>query len=184
MDLNLGDLLIAPTTIPDSRFRDTVIMLCQHGPGGAMGLCLNKPSNHTLADLSQELEITLNPDTPIYWGGPVSPRTIWMLHSSEWSLDEHTVEINEEWSMTSNTRMFYHISDGDMPNRFRFMHGYAAWAADQLEAEVKGEHPWKPQHSWLIAQKPDPEWLFDMEENQLWAASASLCANQAVAQWM
>lgn len=159
-------------------------MLCQYGPGGALALCVNKPSNHTLGDLSEELDLKLSKDIPIYWGGPVSSRTIWMLHSSDWEIPGQTIEINDDWAMTSNTDMFHLLNEGHRPNRFRFMHGYAAWAPGQLDAEVEGIKPWRHQHSWLMATQPDSEWLFDIEESDLWTAATSLSASQAIAQWM
>ena len=38
-----GQLLIAMPAMADPRFAQTVIYMCAHTPGGAMGLVLNRP---------------------------------------------------------------------------------------------------------------------------------------------
>jgi putative transcriptional regulator len=177
------DLLIAPPGIPDPRFEKTVLLLSHDHRGGAFALCLNKITDHTVQDVTRELELEMNINFPMYWGGPVSPGTIWMLHSSEWEC-EHTVPIAEGWSMTSNEQMFYHLADGDCPRHFRLTFGYCSWAPGQLRAELEGQHPWKQNNSWLIAKNPGAEWLFEHAEEDLWTSATALCGQQAVASWL
>ena len=177
------DLLIAPPTITDKRFTQAVIMLSHSYSGYDFGICVNKLTRYSLQDIIDELGIDTNLNFPLYWGGPVSPGTVWMLHSSEWST-EHTEEINEDWSMTSNIDMFHHLAIHDFPRQFRLMFGYCSWARGQLESEVKGTAPWNPKQSWLVAQNPGPEWLFEHPVDELWDATTELSGQQAVATWL
>ncbi len=180
-----GDLLIAPPGIPDSRFKDSVLLLTHDHRGGSFALCVNKPTEHVLTDAIQEIEGLEDVDLrfPLYWGGPINPGTIWMLHSSEWD-SEHTVRINDEWSMTSHVSMFYALADGDYPNYFRLSFGYCSWAPGQLKAELRGLPPWNHKHSWLVAKNPGPEWLFEHAVDELWDSATELSSRQAVDSWI
>lgn len=167
-------------------------MLTHSHSAGSFALCVNKPTKYTVQDLIEqatfELDIDIDMDCelqfPLYWGGPVSPSTIWMLHSSDWTLTDTTVEINEQWSMTSNINMFYHLADGDMPREFRIMYGYCSWAPGQLECELAGREPWRPEHAWLVARNLGPEWLFNQASEDLWENATTLSAHQAVDSWL
>lgn len=178
------DLLIAPPAIPDPRFRKAVIMITHDHRSGTFAICLNKTTEYTLQDIADEVGIedcSLN--FPLYWGGPVSPGTIWMLHSTDW-WTEHTVEVNSEWSMTSHVSMFQHLADGDIPREFRLMYGYCSWTSGQLEAEVNGLGPWKHNQTWLVAENPGIEWVFNCPVEELWSACTELSGQQAVSSWL
>lgn len=178
-----GNLLIAPPTIPDTRFRKSVLVLTNDNLRGSFALCINKPTNHTLKDLLEDTGIETELNFPLYWGGPVNPNTIWMLHSSEWSC-AHTVPINDDWSVTSHMSMFHHLADGDYPEHFRLMYGYSSWAQGQLKAELRGTAPWNPAHSWLVAENPGPGWLFEQPVEDVWMNSTELSGHQAVDTWL
>lgn len=180
------DLLISPPGLPDKRFCDSVLMLTHHHSGGAFALCLNKITNHTLQDVVDELDINLDCELnfPLYWGGPVSPSTIWMLHSSEWAIDGSTVSINEDWSMTSCIEMFACLADGDCPRHFRIVYGYSSWAPGQLECELLGVGPFSKDNAWLIAKNPGPEWIMEQDPKKLWANATAEAGHQAVDSWL
>jgi putative transcriptional regulator len=178
-----GNLLIAPPKMTDPRFDQSVLLLTHHFNGGSFALCINKPTQFTLEDISVELELERPLYFPLYWGGPVTQSSIWMLHHPDWEL-ENTIRVNENWSLTSNQSMFHHIADGDAPNYFRFMHGFSSWAPGQLEAELKGNPPWTPKSSWLVAEDPGAEWLFECPEENMWEHATELCSSQAVDNWL
>ena len=39
-----GALLIASPALFDPNFRQSVVLLCEHGPQGSMGLVINRPT--------------------------------------------------------------------------------------------------------------------------------------------
>lgn len=182
--IKTSDLLIAPPQIPDQRFHEAVILLLNNNPDtGSLGLCLNKTTDTTIDDLDLGFEGDVSMPWPVYWGGPVNQRTLWMLHSTEWSVDD-TVELTDKWSMTSSLDMFEALADGFIPEHFRMFAGYCSWAPQQLERELAGQLPWKREHAWLVAQGVTPEWLFQVPLEDLWGTATTLSSHQAVASWL
>lgn len=179
-----SDLLIAPPQMPDLRFRKTVLMLThENAPTGPIALCLNKPTPHTLQEVIKDLDIDLNVNFPMYWGGPVAPGTIWMLHSMDWQING-TMSVGDGWGLTSSLEMFHCLADADTPRHFRLFFGFCSWAHGQLQAELKGSPPWSKQNSWLIAKNPGVEWLFDQPDELLWEHATEQSARQAVNSWI
>lgn len=182
-EVQQGDLLIAPMNMLDPRFRSSVILITQHTGVVTMGLCLNKMGDYSLDDINKDIPYRLDGNYPLYWGGPVHEQTVWLLHDADWQA-RNTIEIDQHWAMTSNTDMFRRLSEGYWPDRFRLMYGYASWGPGQLARELEGTPPWSPRSSWLVLRDPDPEWLYETPEEDLWASAISLCGQQAVAQWI
>ncbi len=180
--INPGDAIIAPPRMQGSNFAKSVILITTQRGGGHFGLCLNKPSNHRLSDLSLELDCDLPEDYSLYWGGPVGTQTIWMLHSSEWSIDA-TQEINTHWSMTSHKSMFHHLADRDCPNNFIMTFGFSGWAKGQLEQELLGLPPYTVDSSWLTWLQPDQH-ILEVASDELWRVSCEQSSHQAVNTWM
>ena len=182
ISLTQGDCIIAPPRMQDSRFVKSVIMLTHSNKGAWFGLCLNKPSNHSVADLNAEIDCEMPHDIGLNWGGPVNSQTIWMLHSAEWQIDA-TVKINEHWSMTSHVSMFHHLANHDRPLHYLMTFGFCGWSQNQLAAELQGQPPWTVESSWLTWKQPDTH-LLEIESSQLWRISTEQSAHQAVAHWM
>ena len=182
-DLNCGDLLVAPPTIIDSRFEKTVLLLTHNIEAGSLALCLNKQSEYKVNDILKEVNLQLEKNLPLFWGGPVSQNTVWMLHSKEWAI-ETTIDIDENWSLTSHVSMFHHLADGDEPAKFRIFFGQASWGPGQLRGELEGDPPWNKNHSWLTVKKPDVDWLLDTNPKNLWIESTQICGEQAVDKWL
>jgi putative transcriptional regulator len=176
-------LLIAPPAIADPRFQGSVIMLTHSTQQGDFGFCVNRPTEHTLADVTRELGISTVPHTDLYWGGPVHPSTIWMLHDTGWSIDQ-TRELDSDWAMTSHKDMFTAISEGHEPRYWRMFFGFCHWRPGQLDSELKGTPPWQAKQSWLLAESLGPEWLFEQSPDQLWESATTESAHQAVDSWL
>lgn len=183
VSVGTGDLLIAPPNMLDSRFASTVMLITAHEEDMSMALCLNKVTEHTLSDILEPINLTLDQDPEIYWGGPVASNTVWMLHDDSWST-ENTVYINSDWAVTSHYEMFNIIAKIGWPEQYRIMFGHCAWAQGQLEGELSGKEPWDHNHSWLVANKPTPEWLLGCDASRMWSLATNYCSHQAVGSWM
>ena len=179
--IDAGWLLIAPPNMPDPRFKQTVILITQHGINGTQGLCINKPAPNTVNTLIEPLGHSLADDHQIYWGGPVATTTLWLLHENPWT-SENTMEINDDWALTSSLQMFDQITL-DPPREQRYCIGLASWAPGQLEAELQGDQKWSREASWLLAHSPGPSDLFQIPTRDLWAFCCELSGKEAVANW-
>ncbi len=178
-----GDVLIAPPQMLDSRFEQAVILITHRDIDGSWGLVLNRAGRTTTQELFSRAHIDCELDLELYWGGPVSPGIIWMLHDPSWSMD-NTIDLEQGWSMTSNPNMFKKLKEEGFPKHWRLFYGFAGWAAGQLEGEIRGTHPWSRDHSWLWAQSLGPEWAFDQDPDHLWENSLQLSGQQAVSSWL
>jgi putative transcriptional regulator len=178
-----GDLLIAPPAMIDPRFRNTVLLITQHGPTGTQALCLNKPIGHNLNDVIAPLGVELEENPKMFWGGPIGVNTVWMLHEQGWEC-ENTLSVTDEWAMTSSMNMFEHIADGDRPETYRVIMGLSTWEPGQLAAELNGTGSFTIESSWLVARAPCPQDLFDRPNRDLWQYCCEIAANQAVNDWL
>jgi len=78
--------LIAMPGLNDELFGRSVVYLCEHTPKGALGLIINKPSDITVADLFEKVDLPLRrPELaclPVYRGGPLQTERGFVLHEA------------------------------------------------------------------------------------------------------
>ncbi len=78
--------LIAMPGLNDDLFGQSVVFLCEHSARGALGLVINKPSDITLNDLFDKVELPLRrPDlqgAPVFRGGPLQTERGFVLHEA------------------------------------------------------------------------------------------------------
>ncbi len=167
MDYLTGKLLIAMPGMGDPRFEHSVVLMCNHGDDGAMGLIVNKPVlDVRLSDLLAQLEIRPGRrigDMPVHFGGPVETARGFVLHSGDYKSDLQTLEISEVFAMTATLDVLEDIAAGTGPERVLMALGYAGWGAGQLEAEIA-------QNGWLTADG-NPELVFASDDAGKWSAA-------------
>jgi len=178
-----GSLLIAPPSMKDTRFSKTVLLTTHNNSAGSFALCLNRPTKHNISELSIELGLDKELPFQMNWGGPVNPGSIWMIHDQTWEI-ENTLYVDKKWRVTSHHSMFYHLADGDAPRQFKIVFGFASWMPGQLDMELKGEPPFNKSSSWVVTQPVDPDWVFNINSNDLWDEATKLAGKQAVDTWM
>ncbi|MGE5215537.1 MAG: YqgE/AlgH family protein [Chloroflexota bacterium] len=158
-----GELLVATDEMKDPRFVESVIYLVKHDADGALGLVINRPlAQGPIDDLlkgigaeakGSKLEVTL------HYGGPVSSRQVFMLHSDEMTLDS-SVRVSGGIAMTADIRMINAIAEGKGPRQYLFMLGYTGWAPGQLEMELKA-------NSWFTVAA-DKALIFGADADKKW----------------
>jgi putative transcriptional regulator len=67
-----GMLLVATPPLVDPNFDRTVVLLLEHGGGGAVGVVLNRPSETRVAEALPGWELLAAEPTTVFVGGPVS----------------------------------------------------------------------------------------------------------------
>jgi putative transcriptional regulator len=161
-----GQFLIAMPNVEESTFSKAVVYLCAHSEDGAMGLIINKPmAQLTFRELLVQLDIVeeddriqLPPATAsmrVHRGGPVETGRGFVLHTSDYHLENSTLPIDEGISLTATLEVLKAIADGRGPEHAMLALGYAGWGPGQLESEIQA-------NGWLTSTA-DHEIIFDME---------------------
>ncbi|MDH3519033.1 MAG: YqgE/AlgH family protein [Myxococcales bacterium] len=156
-------LLVAMPQLLDPNFQRAVVLLVHHDPGGTFGIVLNRSTEITTQNLCESIDIDWHgdPDSEIYWGGPVQPQTGWVLFEEgaapEASEDVRQVAegIRFAGSLDVLRRMANHP-----PGHLRVLLGYAGWGPGQLEAELA-------QGAWLLAPV-ESRVVFEVEPEAMW----------------
>ena len=107
----------------DSRFSKTVIVMLESDENGAWGLAINKrlgtmpitllidPSLNT----SEEKEELFELNIPIFWGRPVDPKEIFILHSNEYK-SKSTIKY-ENISISQDYEILFDIAKNQGPKK-------------------------------------------------------------------
>ncbi|MDP2622088.1 MAG: YqgE/AlgH family protein [Hyphomicrobiales bacterium] len=159
-----GQLLIAMPTISDPRFERSVIYLCAHSSDGAMGIVVNKPApDITFPELLTQLNVidgenSIRLPRPIrrkqvYVGGPVETGRGFVLHTSDYFIENSTLPIDESICLTATLEILKAIASGAGPHGSLLALGYAGWGAGQLETEIQS-------NGWLTCPA-DPDLVFN-----------------------
>jgi putative transcriptional regulator len=167
-----GQLLIAMPVMDDPRFERSVIYLCAHSSEGAMGIIVNRPAGSIdfpgllvqLDIIKKADQITLpeNAETmKVLKGGPVETGRGFVLHSSDFFIEDATLPIDDGICLTATVDILKAIAKGAGPKHAILALGYAGWAAGQLETEI--------QHNGWLHCDADPDLIFggDAEEKYL-----------------
>ena len=164
-----GQLLIAMPVMGDPRFERSVIYLCAHSAEGAMGIIVNRPAGSidfpgllVQLDIIKEADQIKRPENAeslkVLKGGPVETGRGFVLHSSDFFIQDATLRIDHEICLTATVDILKAIAKGAGPKHAILALGYAGWAAGQLESEIQD-------NGWLHCDA-DPELIFggDIEE--------------------
>src|SRR6516165_2995232 len=167
-----GQMLIAMPTMGDERLARSVIYVCAHTYEGAMGIIINHPASHiSFRDLLVQLDVVKDSDKiqlppPAYRvkvlkGGPVETSRGFVLHSSDFFIENSTLPIDEGVCLTATLDILKAIARGEGPRKALLALGYAGWAPGQLENEIH-------QNGWLHCAA-DPELIFGTDTDGKYA---------------
>jgi putative transcriptional regulator len=159
-ELSQGKFLIARPHSGGPIFHQSVILLLEHGSGGALGLIINQPTGIDLARLLPDVEALQGRSDRAFFGGPVEgDRMMLLLRSNDPPAQSRRVT-RDIYATGSFDVLREVVASADPASRFRAYLGYAGWAPGQLEAEVaRGD--------WLIAPS-DTRAVFDMDPEKVW----------------
>ena len=158
--------LIATEKMKDDRFEKTVIIMLESDENGAWGLVVNRrlgtmpialliePSLNT----SEEREKLYKINIPIFWGGPVDVKQIFILHTTEYQSD--TTKNYGNISITQDYNILFDIAENKGPKKSLVIFGYSGWGSGQLEGEMERDH-------WILSDI-DLDITFDKESNTKW----------------
>ena len=159
-------LLIATEKMKDNRFEKTVIIMLESDESGAWGIVINKrlgtvpiallidPSLNT----SEEREKLYKVNVPVFWGGPVDVKEIFILHSIEYQSD--TTKNYGNISISKDYNILFDIAENKGPKKSLVIFGYSGWGNGQLEGEMERDH-------WILSDI-DLDITFDKDSNTKW----------------
>jgi putative transcriptional regulator len=161
-----GQFLIAMPALRDGPFARSVVYMCAHRDDGAMGIVINHRAEEidfrrllVQLDVVPETEaIRLPPRAEavkVLRGGPVETGRGFVLHSSDYGVNDSTVKIGEHVCLTATLDILRAIAQGTGPTQAVLALGYAGWASGQLESEILA-------NGWLTCPA-DPSLIFDSD---------------------
>ena len=158
-----GLLLIASPAMDEGYFSRTVSLLVEHGPGGAMGLVLNRAIELPMSEAWKQIAQSPCADTgPLHVGGPVEG-PLMVLHQD----GAHSqVAVAEALHFCTEARLIEKVIADDPNPMLRCFAGYAGWTAGQLEEELG-------QGTWVLA-KPTPQLVFNLDGEAQYEAAMQM----------
>jgi putative transcriptional regulator len=154
-----GRLLVATPGLGDLNFDRTVVFLLEHGPEGAVGVVLNRPSEIDVGVPLPEWAVLVGDPRKIFFGGPVAQGAVLGL---AWGPEEAT----DGWAPLIDRLGTLDLSTSPaelhLPiERLRIFTGYSGWGGGQLERELEGG-------AWFLADG-SPDDAFTSQPASLWA---------------
>ena len=158
--------LIATEKMTDNRFEKTVIIMLESDEEGAWGLVINKSIGKIPIALlidpslnnSEEREELYKKYVPIFWGGPVDTKEIFILHSTEYKSDS-TINYGKI-SISQDYNILFDIAENKGPKKSLIIFGYSGWGSGQLEGEMERDH-------WMLSDM-DLDITFDEQPDTKW----------------
>tara|TARA_Y100000590_G_scaffold366926_1_gene426631 strand:- start:260 stop:901 length:642 start_codon:yes stop_codon:yes gene_type:complete len=158
--------LIATEKMKDDRFSKTVIVMLESDKNGAWGLVVNKPIGvmpvalllDPFLNTPEEREDLFKINVPVFWGGPVDVKEIFILHSNEYK-SESTTSFGKI-SISRDYKTLLDIAKNQGPKKSLIILGYSGWGNGQLEGEMERDH-------WILSDI-DLSILFDQNTDTKW----------------
>ena len=140
--------------------------MLENDENGAWGLVINKRLGKMPIALlinpdlntSEEREELYGINIPIFWGGPVSVKEVFILHSNEYK-SESTQNFGKI-SMSQDYNILFDIAKNRGRKKSLVVFGYSGWGNGQLEGEME-------RGGWILSDI-DLNIIFDQESNTKW----------------
>ena len=164
-----NQFLIAMPGMDDPNFAQTVTMVCEHSPRGALGIVINRPLSMNLGEVFDQLGLDASHSKvarqTVLHGGPVQTDRGFVLHSPgpQW---ESTLPVSERVHLTTSRDILDALAEGRGPENAIVALGYAGWDAGQLEEEMA-------RNAWLTVPV-DERLLFEVPLEDRWQAAGRL----------
>lgn len=178
-----GYLLAAHPKRSDSLLRRSVILVLDHDSGGAVGLQINKPYTNdiTLKTVMENVNLSVDVDQPLYYGGTESSNRIHIVHTLDW-YSPTTTKITDHIGVSNDLSVLAAISKNEGPNFYRACAGFVRWMPGHLDGEILGEEPWNISQSWSFTPAT-VETLFSLDDIDQWHRVIGESSRLQVSNW-
>ena len=162
-----NQFLIAQPHMPDERFSEAVILICEHNEHGAMGIRINQLSDIDFEEVLVGLDIDSDRDLnnqPVFDGGPVNAECGFILHRGEKEVDR-SLQFTPSLALTTSKYIITAIARNNLKCECLMTLGCATWDAGQLEQEI-ADNDW-------LSGPVDENLVFDLSEDK-WSQALAL----------
>ncbi|HEX6950814.1 MAG TPA: YqgE/AlgH family protein [Nitrospira sp.] len=157
-----GVFLVASPSLNDPNFRETVVLVIEHGAEGTLGLILNRATSMLLSEALPGIAALEGTTHRLFAGGPVQP-SVMLLLSRLKDPDPDMRAVFDSVYVGGTPKVLERILTKAAPSdRFRAFAGYAGWGPGQLGHEML-------QGAWAVLA-PESQ-LFEKDPSTLWADS-------------
>ena len=164
-----GSLLIAATGLTDPHFARSLVLVCEAGPEGALGVVLDRPSTMRVSDVLPGWDPLLSPPDVLFQGGPVDTDSALALAVLSRPPGPEAVEAPEGWRSFDDVEgPCLGVLDLDSEPEswvgrlaaLRVHAGYAGWGPGQLDEEIAegGWHLTPARPAELFTARPERLW--------------------------
>ena len=157
-----GVFLVASPTLNDPNFRETVVLVLEHGPQGTLGLILNRATNMLLSEALPGVAALKGTTHRLFAGGPVQPNVLLLLSRLKEPQPDMRSVFDSVYVGGTPDVLEPIMTQAGPAARFRAFAGYAGWAPGQLGIEML-------QGAWAVL--PPESNLFDRDPASLWPDS-------------
>jgi len=155
-----GVLLVASPTLGDPNFRESVVLIVEHGEEGTLGVILNRPSGVLLSEVLPDITALKGTTYRVFAGGPVQRDQLLLL----FRLKEPSPGVRSVFDgvyVGGTPAMLEQVIRQPKPTEtFRAFAGSAGWAPGQLAYEMH-------QGAWATLP-PDSAGIFDRDLSTFW----------------
>ena len=153
--------LIATPDMGDERFKNAVILICDHNEDGAMGININQPSEVSFEEILDSLEIENHNSSRfpmVHEGGPVNTECGFILHNNNKTYTS-SIQVHKQLNLTTSKDIIRAIGNQEISHDWLLALGCATWSAGQLEQEI-ADNVWLtcPVDEELIFKQSDDKW--------------------------
>lgn len=160
LGIGKGVFLVASPTLLDQNFLQSVVLICEHGPEGTLGIIVNRPTDLLLSEALPQISVLRGTSYVLFAGGPVQPGGVLMLFRVT-KAPQGARPVMEGIYFGGDLDTLTRVITQPQPTEtFRAFAGYAGWAPGQLEAELASG-------SWGVVQA-DSFSIFDKDPAYLW----------------
>ncbi len=162
-----NQLLIALPDMQDTRFKQAVILVCEHNSDGAMGLVINHPiEDIDTNQVFDELGLSQPHDNlHVLDGGPINKSSGFILHNDNQRF-KSSINLLNNLTLTTSKDLLEKIATNQLKSHWHFILGYSGWDKDQLESEIA-------QNTWLTCPI-NIDLIFTTPAQEKWQKALSL----------
>ena len=160
-------LLVARAELPDSNFKDAVVLVMNNLGPAPGGIIINRPTKISVSQLLPDLERLGPLDDKVYFGGPVEIALVSFLFRAD-TPPEHAIQVLDGVYFSMDRELLRKLLGREKPmESLRIFVGYSGWGPGQLEREIaRGDWTLAPaeagaifggrsEHPWPEPQAPD-----------------------------